>query len=635
MEISRKRAMYMAIVASAILPFLTSQTELVLEIDRLVYDSSMAQSAGGESDAPLALIKIDDATMGSIKDPLVLWPARFARAITLLTKAQVAVVAINVIPSVSLEPYTPGLDKALQDAIAQAEKAGTHVLFGYTEKPGAMEIPHEKFRKVSSGMGSLDLSPDPDGAIRNYLPCHTHGDGSVDPSIAYSAYYLLFTGLHDLDKLVKKPDKACEGKSNLLMVDYRRRIPARAVYSFADLLKMDDSHVSSELGPNLHGKVVFIGGTSAKISDTRPVPYNPYEPSLPAAPDVVIHLQTLQTLLSSTPLVKVEAFNDNMAAMALGVFLSLLMIRGSLAWVFAAATGLTAAWILAAFSLMGDGVVLSVWPPVAAALAAIPATGIFIYFTEYKIRSQLTRHFKSYVSQEVMEKILKAPDSVDFKGRLVYSTVMFADIRSFTTISEGLEPHQVVEGLNRYFTEMTAAITEAGGYVNKYTGDGIMAIFGAPEYDPRDGALAAVWGAVKMLHAAERLNKVGLFPGFPHIKMGIGLNSGEAIVGNIGCADKMDYSIIGDTVNTAARIEGLTKEYGIPLLMSESVYHNIEGEVEVAHLGSSYVKGKKRHIRIYTLRSIQESMKENLVTNNSRGEEKRDSEPSNNGEPVN
>ena len=632
-----KYAGLLTVVASALLSLPVGMTELVQGFDNLTYDFALSQTGLQESPAPLVLAQIDDATLEVIKDPLVLWPGRFAAVISTLSQAGASVVAVAYIPSVSLEEHAPHLDARLVRAIYESQDRGTRVVFGYSEAPGAIELPHPKYRGILSGIGSVDLTPDPDGVIRRYVPCHSHGGGDIDPSLPLVAAYLHSTGESNLKNLQDNPSWPCQRKPEPQLIDFRGRIAQSSIYSFIDLLRMKDEKSLKALAANVKGKVVLIGGVSSKLGQTRAVSLNPYDPAVRGAPETIIHLQAMETLLSHAPIRSAEFMDSRLEAMLCAALVSVIMMRFSALMALMVSMGLVGGWVWAAMAQFGQPMAYSTWPPMAGSLAAFLVTGLYIYRREFRLRSRLTQHFKSYVNQEVMDKILDAPETADLGGRLVYATVMFSDIRSFTSISERLEPHQVVSGLNRYFSEMTAAITETGGVVNKYMGDGILAIFGAPDYDPSEGALAAAWSSVKMLKATEMLNKEGIFPGFPEITMGVGLHCGEAIVGNIGCSDKMDYSIIGDTVNTAARIEGLTKEYGVPILMSEQLFENLKGKVEAVQLGSSLVKGKRKHIHIYTLKSILNHM-ERQALGPPEGEQNPEAdkkEGHDNGEPVN
>ena len=182
-------------------------------------------------------------------------------------------------------------------------------------------------------------------------------------------------------------------------------------------------------------------------------------------------------------------------------------------------------------------------------------------------KEQKIRHvFQKYVPADVIDQYFRNPEAM-LVGENRELVVLFSDIRSFTTISESLAPEKLVESLNSYFGRMVDIIMARRGIVDKYIGDAIMAFFGAPVGHPDDG-IQAVQSALEMIDAVAEFNRQQLESGGPQFKTGIGINYGSVTVGNIGSERKMDYTVIGDMVNVASRIEGLTKRYGEPLIIS-------------------------------------------------------------------
>ena len=178
--------------------------------------------------------------------------------------------------------------------------------------------------------------------------------------------------------------------------------------------------------------------------------------------------------------------------------------------------------------------------------------------------------------------------------------ILFSDIRSFTTISERLAPDDLVASLNRYFSSQVDIIMNRGGIVDKYIGDAIMAFWGAPVKHEND-ALDAAFSALDMLDAVKIFNEGQKKAGKCEFKIGIGINYGLVTVGNIGSERKMDYTVIGDSVNLASRLEGLTKTYQVEILISESLHAAIDGALPARLLDTVAVKGKTLGVKIYTI----------------------------------
>ncbi len=214
-------------------------------------------------------------------------------------------------------------------------------------------------------------------------------------------------------------------------------------------------------------------------------------------------------------------------------------------------------------------------------------------------RDRVKETFNKFHNKEIAEKLLSG--EVKLGGERKEATVFFSDVRGFTSLSESMEPEQVVEMLNEYMTRMVTIIRSYNGVVDKYVGDAIMAIWGVP-LTGEDDAYKAVRACLAMRADLAELNELRKQRNQPVLKIGMGLNTGQLIAGNIGSNEKMEYTVIGDAVNLASRIESMTKEYGTDLLISSSVYQNIQNRFIVETAGSTYVKGKAEAIEIYKVK---------------------------------
>jgi class 3 adenylate cyclase/HAMP domain-containing protein len=218
-----------------------------------------------------------------------------------------------------------------------------------------------------------------------------------------------------------------------------------------------------------------------------------------------------------------------------------------------------------------------------------------------KKETKIRNIFQLYVPKDVIETYFQNPESM-LVGNNRPVAVLFSDIRSFTTISEGMEPDDLVSSLNRYFAAMVDVIMDHGGVVDKYIGDAIMAMFGAPtKHD--DDVLRSVLSGLEMIEALEAFNAGQREGGKPIFRIGVGINYGVVTVGNIGCEKKMNYTLIGDPVNLASRLEGATKMYKQPILVSQDVYDRVKDSVRCRQIDRIQVKGKTEGVSVYTARS--------------------------------
>ena len=211
-------------------------------------------------------------------------------------------------------------------------------------------------------------------------------------------------------------------------------------------------------------------------------------------------------------------------------------------------------------------------------------------------RDKLRATMGKYMTQSVMDHVMNG--KVELGGELLTVTLLFSDIRSFTSISETMSAQELVKLLNEYFTEMVAVVMEEGGVVDKYIGDAIMAVFGAPVPKP-DDALRAVRAAVRMRHALAVLNEKLVARGVAPIKTGIGLHTGEVVAGNIGSEARMEYTVIGDAVNLASRLETSTKELGTDVLISDDTNALLGEEFETRAVREITVKGRAKPVMVY------------------------------------
>lgn len=217
-----------------------------------------------------------------------------------------------------------------------------------------------------------------------------------------------------------------------------------------------------------------------------------------------------------------------------------------------------------------------------------------------KKEAQIRHIFQKFVPQELIDRFFQNPESM-LVGENRKLAVLFSDIRSFTTISESMQPDDLVNSLNRYFGSMVDIIMNRKGIIDKYIGDAIMAFFGAPVHHD-DDAISSVLAAMEMTEALEAFNVGQREAGKPEFRIGIGINYGVVTVGNIGCDKKMDYTVIGDMVNLASRLEGLTKMYHQPLIFSEFLRDELGDNFPCRLLDTVAVKGKTKGVRIYTAR---------------------------------
>jgi adenylate cyclase len=262
--------------------------------------------------------------------------------------------------------------------------------------------------------------------------------------------------------------------------------------------------------------------------------------------------------------------------------------------------------LLAGWSFRG-GVWLPCTPTVlGVAIAQFSAVG-YRYFVEDKAKRQVRSLFSRYVPPAVVKELVDDPSRARLGGQRREMSVLFSDIRGFTTFSEAGQPEDVIRQLNEYFTHMVDLLFQHQGTLDKFVWDMIMALFGAPIEDP-DHADHAVQMGLGMLDGLDRLNNAWRAQGRPTFDIGIGINTGDMIVGNVGSEKTLSYTVIGDNVNLGSRLESLNKQYGTHIIISEATLRKLKGSYHIRPLGQVKVKGKTKDVSIFEVCRTREEL---------------------------
>lgn len=370
-------------------------------------------------------------------------------------------------------------------------------------------------------------------------------------------------------------------------------VPYRAANAFA-YISASDVILGRAPSAALEGRIVLIGSTAPGIMDLRVTPVSK------ALPGVEIHASLISGILDGT--VKWEPVGvhgmELLAILVAGLILAALLPVVSPLWSAGIALALTILMVIANYYAW------SAWNahlPLAAPLLAV--LGLFVlnmsygFFIEARSRAQITKLFGQYIPPELVDEMAKDPARYSLRGESKVMSVLFSDIRDFTSISETLEAAQLADMLNAYLSAMTRIVQVNRGTIDKYIGDAIMAFWGAPMSDDRH-ARDAVLTALAMQQSLEQLNPQLRAQGWPAVKIGVGVNTGRMSVGNMGSEFRMAYTVMADAVNLASRLEGLTKQYGVGVLAGEATREECP-DIAFQLVDRVRVKGKDLPVAIY------------------------------------
>ena len=343
---------------------------------------------------------------------------------------------------------------------------------------------------------------------------------------------------------------------------------------------------------DVDGKFVFVGVTAKGVMPQVATPIGLLEPHYIQA------ALAESMLVENSPYIPDYALAVEFVVYAVTVSLVWLLISGlGITWGVLLASVVFSATAYAGVQFIANGLLIDViWALITQILASTVAFYLN-YRTQYRLRQQIKRQFEHYLDPRQVKQLQKNPEQLKLGGETRYATFLFTDVRGFTSMSESLPPEQVTYIMNKALTAQQAAVQKYGGMVDKYIGDAMMAIFNAP-LDQADHEEQAIDCGLQIIENMEALNQEMKQEGLPEIAIGIGINSGNAVIGNMGSESRFDYTAIGDAVNTAARLESATKEQKVDLLIGESTS---KASVKVLNLVNEiYVKGKEKGLRVYT-----------------------------------
>jgi adenylate cyclase len=369
-------------------------------------------------------------------------------------------------------------------------------------------------------------------------------------------------------------------------------------YAFFDLL-FSEQQIAENKKPDIDpavfkDKIVFVGTTASGLRDVFETPFGGG-----AMPGIQIHAATADDLLSNRFMRSAGAAVHVTTVVAAGVAVGV-AAAALPAWWATIATGVAAAlFVWMTTRLFAGGYWLNLSQPLLVAALSLFGGVAYQYFIEGREKRKMRRLFGQYVSKDVCDQLVENPSLARLGGQRREMTVLFSDIRGFTTVTEQGRAEDVVGMLNEYFTRMVEIVFRHQGTLDKFVGDMVMALFNAPLDDPAH-ADHAVEAALDMTEELEALNRKWAGEGrFAGLDIGIGINTGPMIAGNIGSEAIMSYTVIGDAVNLGARLESLNKQYGTRIIISDATRQRLTGRYLVKALGDVVVKGKTESVAIF------------------------------------
>lgn len=585
-----------------------------VEVARLKYFDFLERQQQVVSDENIVLVNIDEAALREHGQ----WPwARdtVARYINDIMDRGAAVV---VAPILFSEQDRSGKDEVLEQALREhrvvlAQVPTTQVREPYARPRGSALIgppindvlpswpgaipPLPQFAEAAAGVGMIATMPEPDGVVRRSPMLVAVGDRFY-PSLVLETLRVI------------SGEASFQVKSNEMGVEVVRIPGQPLMYTDSNSRLWPvrsfnyQSYSITNLPDDLDGTIVILSLTAEGFSNPVATSHGEMLPSVVIATE----LSSILNQLFVTRAGEADLY-ELLATFVLGVvmvFLALrvrLIIAGVLAIVPMVAIAYASMYARAESMMLYDAVY-----PIAALLLVFGTASFSRALEEFRLKQQIKKQFGTYLSPDMVEKLQKNPDLLKLGGETRELSIMFTDVRGFTTISEhyGDDVQGLTKIMNRYMTAMTAKILENRGTLDKYIGDAQMAFWNAPLDNPKH-ARDAVRTALAMLDDLKRFNDEIAKEGVPPFGMGLGINTGSVVVGNMGSDQRFDYTCLGDSVNLAARLEGQSKPYGVKLVLGPRTASHVAEEFNIVELDLIAVKGKTEPVSIYTVVKEQES----------------------------
>jgi adenylate cyclase len=551
----------------------------------------------------IVLLLADQKTLDTFPDLRLFWHKHYANVIRAAGQAGAKVIGLDLAFGIPVEKYEPDYDRLLGEAVSTSP---IPVVCAYATEintnPEAQRIPINMLSAALGLAGFANLTADSDDFVRRQELTEPPPLSPNDPPPAHSLALRVAEKFAGSDaewqngKLVFQGHTVPIAADRSIAINYAGPAGTFPSVSLADFENAAKAGNMDQLRKWVNGKVVLVG--SDELGDRRDTPFvTLFSGTKWLTPGVEIHANTVRTLLTRSYLVPAPQWGRALALLLATTFAVL-----AVTW-FAASRAVAVvllelmAILVATHLLFERGIVISTSEVLVATSLGLVASLVYRWATEENRGDLFHRAVSLFVSKELASS-LEESNAIGLSGKREEVTILFTDIRGFTAFTEQASeeqgPEVVVQLLNEYMATMVGIIVMYHGHVNKFIGDGILAVFSDDDEgaQPGDHPLRAVRCATRMVTARSRF------------ETGAGIHTGVVVVGNVGSADKMEYTVLGDTVNLASRLESLNKEHHTKLLMTGTTQGRLGNLVETSHLGQAPVRGKALPIDLYTVTSL-------------------------------
>ena len=599
---------WMAVVTLVLLLCVRIADPSFVESVRLRYFDQLITSKESTTSQQVQVVNIDDAYIQQ-KGQFPFPRGQYAELINLLYSSGAGLVVFNVylperdrfgqdsqltklMKEVPLVLPHVAVNDQITDSVTQTFRPGVSVIGGDPKdtgvKYGTIQPNYEPYNKVAAGIGVVNTLPEIDGVTRR-VPMVVNANGQLYPSISLETLR------------VASGDPSFQVRVSEVGID-AVRIPQFGKIDTDELGRIwidwsskSKEHSAANLPKDFGGAIVIVGLTAKGLN-------NPVATAVGSVYPHHLQAAVLDTVVNGNNISRPNwALPAELAFIIFAALLSIYLTRFKHGYIFAFALSAVAYFGGMELFVRSSYLVDVIFPILALTLVSFHGY-IVKFLVELNAKLQIKKQFGTYLSPALVEKLQRNPDLLQLGGDSRELSIMFTDVRGFTTISEhyGKDVQGLTKIMNRYMTAMTKKIIENDGTLDKYIGDAQMAFWNAPLDIPNHAELA-VKTALEMMESLDDFNREIESEGIPAFGMGLGINTDVVVVGNMGSDQRFDYTCLGDGVNLAARLEGQSKGYGVRIILGPKTAELVKDKYDVAELDCIAVKGKKIGVNIYTL----------------------------------
>lgn len=609
---------YLWIVAFAtILSIFLINTIVFEKIELVLEDIRFAIGPRIQKSNEIIIVPIDEQTFANVPSKYPYPRSFYASLIENLQKAQPKLIIID-IEFTEKDHANPEQDSIFAETLMKYDNI---ILAGKIIREKKNNViyeqllpPIESLQKADN-WGLVNIPTDIDGKVRFYY-IYDKFDDSIFSSIGLKALeklegaeavfeegiikigkYIIPTDQRKIILNYVSPEKNFSNYSFDTVLDSKEfEMPDFDLDTFEDYLEQDV----------FRDKIILIGATVPELHDLFFTPYSSFGSESRTTPGVEVHANFINMVMTGSFIAKVHHLYIYLLMLLVSISINAWMMRFKpISGLFLSIVIIFGYFGFAIWIFSSKGVLIHITAVLLVCLVSYFSDMFYQYIRDKKEKHFLKNTFKQYVSKDIVDKILQSGEEVVFGGERKVITILFSDVRSFTPFCEKNDPEAVVSILKEYLTEMVHIIIKNNGTIDKFIGDAIMVLFGAP-YHFDGHAYAACKAALEMREKMTELQEKWRSNGKPVLEIGIGINTGEVIVGNLGSEQILDYTAIGDTVNLGARLESLNKQFETEkhIIISEFVFEQVKDKVKADYLDDVIVKGKSKKVKIYELREL-------------------------------